>query len=157
MADMLVKLFCFEPDRALYQSLEEQGISLRRAMTPDKSRIVRWVDEHFGPGWASECDVAFSRRPVTAFVAVQEGRLLGFACYETTCRNFFGPTGVQEGARGLGIGKALLHKCLEGLREMGYAYCVIGDPGPIAFYEKCCGATMIPDEGKTIYKDLLDA
>ena len=50
MADMLVKLFCFEPDRALYQSLEEQGISLRRAMAPDKSRIVRWVDEHFGMG-----------------------------------------------------------------------------------------------------------
>ena len=42
---------------------------------------------------------------------------------------FFGPTGVGEDARGTGIGKALLFKCLESLKELGHVYGVIGGVG----------------------------
>jgi hypothetical protein len=32
------------------------------------------------------------RQPVSGFIAVQEGKIAGFACHDATCPNFFGPT-----------------------------------------------------------------
>jgi predicted N-acetyltransferase YhbS len=52
----------------------------------------------------------------------------------------FGPTGVLESARGKGIGTALLIAALRGLKEMGYAYGVIGGVGPVQFLRKGCRA-----------------
>ncbi len=49
-----------------------------------------------------------------------------------------------EAARGTGLGKGLLFKALESLRDIGYAYGVIGGVGPREFYEKNCGAIEIP-------------
>jgi GNAT superfamily N-acetyltransferase len=45
-------------------------------------------------------------------------------------RGFFGPAGVAESARGFGLGKALLMKALEALREIGHAYAIIGGVEP---------------------------
>ena len=97
----------------------------------------------FGP-WVSEAALALSQQPTTLYVAVKDGALLGFACYDTTAKGFFGPTGVDEAARGQGIGEALLIATLKGMREAGYAYAVIGDPGPVAFYQKRLDALEIP-------------
>lgn len=69
--------------------------------------------------------------------------------------SFFGPTRVLDEYQGQGIGKALLIKSLEGLRELGYAYAVIGSVGPVEFYAKCCNAIIIPDSKPGIYKDFL--
>jgi hypothetical protein len=41
------------------------------------------------------------------------------------------------------------------MREMGYVYGVIGRAGPIEFYQKAVGATVIPDSDPGIYTDLL--
>jgi hypothetical protein len=38
---------------------------------------------------------------------------------------------------------------------MGYVYGVIGRAGPAEFYEKACGAIVIPDSDPGIYTDLL--
>jgi hypothetical protein len=38
---------------------------------------------------------------------------------------------------------------------MGYAYAVIGDVGPSAFYERTVGATAIPNSEPGIYAGLL--
>jgi predicted N-acetyltransferase YhbS len=70
-------------------------------------------------------------------------------------RGFFGPTGVAESARGLGIGKALLMLSLEALRESGHAYAIIGGVGPREFYAKACGAIEIPGSDPGVYGDLL--
>ena len=53
--------------------------------------------------------------------------------------------------RGRGIGKALLLTALEGLREIGYAYGIIGGVGPAEFYAKACGAVMIEGSTPGIY------
>ena len=50
-----------------------------------------------------------------------------------------------------GIGAALLYRCLEAMWEMGYAYAVIGGVGPAEFYEKVCGAFLIPGSEQGIY------
>ena len=95
----------------------------------------------------SEADVAICNHPSTCVIAVDEaqGKLVGFACYEATNKDFFGPTGVHPEYRGRGIGKALLVAAMEGLRDLGYAYAIIGGAGPTEFYARSVGAIPIPD------------
>ncbi len=157
MPDMLVSLLHLPQAQDLYDSLEQKGIRIQRAMTPDKLYVVKWVKDHFGAGFAGECDASFSHHPVSCFLAVQDRRILGFACYNATCPDFFGPTAVLESQRGSGIGKALLIRSLEAMRDYGYAYAIIGGVGPVEFYSKCVGATLIPDSTPGIYRDLIGA
>jgi hypothetical protein len=155
MPDMLVHLNKLPELAPILADYEEKGIRIQRAMVPDMRRVTAWVQEHFGPHWASECEICFSRQPVSCFIAVRDKQIVGFSCYETTNKDFFGPMGVEESQRMLGIGRGLLVACLQGMREMGYAYAVIGGAGPVGFYEKSVNATVIPDSVPGIYKDLL--
>jgi hypothetical protein len=40
------------------------------------------------------------------------------------------------------------------MREAGYGYAVIGGVGPAEFYEKVCGATIIPGSERSVYGEL---
>lgn len=156
MKDMLVRLISLPDISDLEKRLsEKENMIFRRAIAPEKHLISEWVLEHFGAYWQSEVDVAFSRQPVACWIAQRENEILGFACYESTARNFFGPTGTLESDRGKGIGKVLLIKSLESLREMGYAYAIIGGVGPAEFYEKAVGAKVIEDSEISVYQRLL--
>lgn len=155
MPDMLVSLLDLPDVRDLYESLQQKGIRIQRAMSPDKHRIVKWVQHHFGDGFSGECDASFSHHPISCFLAVKDNQILGFACYDSTYPDYFGPTAVLESQRGLGLGKALLVRSLEAMRDSGYAYAIIGGVGPAEFYSKCVGATMIPNSSPGIYRDLL--
>jgi hypothetical protein len=155
MPDMLVKLYELPEYDQQLQQLKQSGIEIRRAIAPEKHVIVRWVKERFGEGWASECEVAFSNRPVSCFISIENGKLNGFACHDATCKNFFGPTGVEHESRGKGIGKALLLICLQSMYAQGYAYAIIGGAGPTAFYSKMVGATEIDNSVPGIYRGML--
>ncbi|WP_297335690.1 GNAT family N-acetyltransferase [Algoriphagus sp.] len=156
MKDMLVRLISLPDISDLEKRLsEKENMIFRRAIAPEKHLLSDWVLEHFGAYWQSEVDVAFSRQPVACWIAQRENEILGFACYECTARNFFGPTGTQESERGKGIGKILLIKSLESLREMGYAYAIIGGVGPSEFYTKTVGAKLIEDSEISVYQHLL--
>ena len=87
--------------------------------------------------------VAYSREPVSAFVAACAGHIVGFACYDIAYLDYFGPMGVREAERGRGIGARLVVATLTDMAERGYAYAVIGDVGPTEFYAKVCGAVVI--------------
>lgn len=156
MSDMLVKLYELPSVRAEeMEVLKNKGIRIRRALAPEKHLVVQWVRETFGHTWGNETDVAFSRQPISCFIAIREKQIIGFACYEATCRNYFGPTGVLESCRGLGLGKILLLKSLHALHQMGYAYAIIGGVGPADFYTKIAGAIEIPDSTPGIYGGIL--
>jgi len=155
MIDMIVNLYELPDSRGLYEKVESQGIILRRARAYERQSVANWVGEHFSPKWVSEVKIAMSRQPVTCFIATRDKEILGFACIETTAKGFYGPTGVSEAARGTGIGKALLFKSMEALRESGYVYGVIGGVGPREFYEKVCNAHEIPNSDPGIYTDIL--
>lgn len=148
---MLVKLYDLPSRPALLQG----PIEYRRALVPELHLVQAWVREHFSEYWASEVGVSFSRQPVNCWIAIEQGKLLGFACYETTAKGFFGPTGVAEIARGRGIGKQLLLQALHSLQDEGYAYGIIGGVGPAEFYTKAVGAVLIPDSKPGIYRGLL--
>jgi GNAT superfamily N-acetyltransferase len=155
MPDMLVHLRKLPQCDSLFEDLASEGITIQRAIAPDKFRIVNWVKEYNGNYAAGECDVSLSKTPSTCFLAVREKQILGFACYNATAPNFFGPTMVLDSERGKGIGKALLLKCLYAMRDEGYVYGIIGGVGPAEFYEKCVGAMIIPESSPGIYSDFL--
>ncbi|MHC2333048.1 GNAT family N-acetyltransferase [Bradyrhizobium sp. USDA 4454] len=153
--DMLVKLYALPNSRPAYDRLQQGGIVMRRALAPEKHKVTAWVRETFSEAWASETDVAFSRQPVSCFIATQQKKIVGFACYDATCRNFFGPTGVAPAAQQGGIGKALLFACLEDMKYQGFGYAIIGGVGPAEFYEKAVGAVAIDGSAPGIYRGLL--
>ena len=154
MPDLLVKLYTL-PDAAPAQAaLAVTGIQVRRANAWEKHFLADWVRERFGEVWSHGCEAALEQRPVTCFVAVTPltsppvgerpaDALLGFACYDVAARGIFGPTGVQEDQRHRGIGTALLLACLHAMRAEGYAYAIIGQAGPVDFYARTVGATVI--------------
>jgi GNAT superfamily N-acetyltransferase len=154
MIDMLVRLYDLADSSELYGQIAAGGVVLRRARAFEKHTVADFA-RTFSEKWASEVEVAATRQPVSCFIATRDRRILGFSCYDTTHRGFFGPTGVVEDARGLGLGKALLMKALEGLRDLGHAYAIIGGVGPREFYEKNCGAIEIPGSDPGTYVDLL--
>ncbi len=156
MPDMLVKLYTLpELDDVLRQQ-HENGVDIRRALALEKHLVVEWVKKTFkNPFWTNECEIAFPRQPVSCFIAVEKGQIIGFACHDTTCKNFFGPTGVTEACRGRGTGKALLLACLHAMKAQGYAYAIIGWVGPTEFYSKIVSAVEIEDSEPGIYRGIL--
>jgi GNAT superfamily N-acetyltransferase len=152
--DLLVSLYS-EKLVELKQKADGVGVAIRPALPPELHVVAEWVRQNFSANWASEVTVAFSRQPVACLIAVEDGRLLGFACYDTTARGFFGPTGVDPDARGKGIGLALFSACLQTMKTLGHAYAFIGDAGPVDFYAKTAGAVEIPAPDKGIYEGML--
>ncbi|XWX03149.1 GNAT family N-acetyltransferase [Aggregatilineales bacterium SYSU G02658] len=155
MADMLVKLYELPPLEPALTEQRAKGVLIRRGIAPEKHHVAAWVARHFSAFWASEVEVAFSRAPLTCFLALADDRLIGFACHDVTFKGFFGPTGVSEAARGRGTGHALLLASLHDLRALGYAYGVIGAVGPADFYKKAVNALDIPDSTPGPYAHLL--
>lgn len=152
---MLVNLLSLPPVDEAVEEMRAAGVVVRRAQPWELTPVREFVTCHFKQAWADEISGGLVRQPVTVFVALREGRLVGFAAYECTRRNFFGPTGVAEAERGRGVGRALLLAALGGLRELGYAYAVIGGVGPAEFYARAVGARLIPDSSPGIYADPL--
>jgi hypothetical protein len=152
---MLVRLYDLPEPSSRLDALREGGIDVRRALAPEKHVVVSWVREHFGEGWASECDVSFSRLPIACFRAQRGQELLGFACHDATAKGFFGPTGVLERERKRGIGTALLLVTLHAMAADGYAYAIIGAAGPADFYSAAVGAVPIAGSKPGIYANLL--
>ncbi len=157
MHDMLVRLVRLRAAEPLVRRVwEESGVLVRPCRSYELHLLQRWIHENFSPKWVSEATVAVCHCPPACFIATQRARIVGFACYDATSRGFFGPMGVEENLRGCGIGEALLVAGLQRMREMGYAYAIIGGVGPADFYRKVVGATDIEESTPGIYEDILN-
>jgi GNAT superfamily N-acetyltransferase len=156
VADYLVKLYDIPPIGNFMEKVNNNGITIRRPIGPEKYAVIEWIEENFNLLWAGEAENAFFKSPKSIFIAIDDERnkMLGFACYDATAKGFFGPTGVAKEARGAGIGGALLMASLYSMRDEGYGYAIIGGVGPVEFYEKICGATLIEGSSPDIYKGM---
>jgi ribosomal protein S18 acetylase RimI-like enzyme len=160
MADLLVKLYELE-DSVDYTELKKQNIVIKKAFIGDKSAILDFVKDNFpeAPVWVNECEYALFNNPVSCLIAVKEKNLAGFACYDAAARGFFGPLGVKKEYRKSGIGKYLLKQTLLSMREIGYAYAVIGwaAENALGFYRKTVNALVIEDSPpeKSVYKNMI--
>jgi GNAT superfamily N-acetyltransferase len=155
MTDMLVRLYALPPLEPVIEAQRAAGITIRRAIAPEKHHVLNWVRKHFSETWVSECDTTFGHVPIGCWLALEGKTLSGFSCCDATARGFFGPTGVSEAARGKGTGKALLLVALHDLRAQGYGYGIIGGVGPAEFYAKSVGATIIEDSTPGLYGGML--
>lgn len=154
MQDMLVKLYDL-PAGAETATPDDQSVVIRRAMAPDMLRVLEFVQGLSGKSATGECTMCFQTHPISCYIATRGKTIVGYACYNATAPDFFGPTAVLKEERGKGIGKALLLRSLASLREQGYGYAIIGGVGPAEFYEKCVGATLIPGSTPGVYKDFI--
>jgi GNAT superfamily N-acetyltransferase len=129
--------------------------TIRVALPPELHIVQDWVRKHFSEYWVSEVTVAMAHQPPGCLIAIVDGVLVGFACYDATARGFFGPLGVAEDQRGKQIGLALLVRTLEAMKAHGYAYAIIGAAGSHDFYAKAVGAVPIEADREDIYQGLL--
>jgi GNAT superfamily N-acetyltransferase len=134
----------------LAAGIEASGARSRRAESFERTKVIEFVREHW-PHWADEVEAGFQAVPPTLYIATRDRDLIGFAAYNVTRPDYFGPTAVLEGERKQGIGRVLLLQCLEALRAEGYAYAIIGGVGPVAYYERTVGASVIPGSDPGIY------
>ncbi|MDR2933075.1 MAG: GNAT family N-acetyltransferase [Oscillospiraceae bacterium] len=160
MADMLVKLYADLPHIDTDAYRRESGVYIKRALIPDKEKILSFIRANFSGTWVHECEYALFHDPISCYIAVEDKEVIGFACYDATAKGFFGPFGVKESKRNKGIGRVLFHKCLQSMKEAGYGYAIIGwtSEKAIPFYQREAGATIIDDSptSKSVYRNLIE-
>jgi hypothetical protein len=128
MPDVIVPLHHLPPTEVLLERLRGRGITIRRALPPERAIVLRWLDEYFAKHhWNGETEIALSRTPPTCFLAIHEDSIVGFLCFEVTFRGFIGPGGVVDTHRRLGIFTALILRACRAMHELGYAYGIVGD------------------------------
>lgn len=126
------------------RQLAEQGIDIRRARAADAGRLDAFFAVHFGADWRCEAGLALHRDPPALHLALRGDRIIGFSAHSTQNREwgFFGPMGTAPEARGAGVGRVLLWRCLNDLRDAGHASAIIPWVGPVPFYERWSGARI---------------
>lgn len=116
------------------------GWTVRRAGGDDAVDLDTFLAREFTATWRHEAAWALERPVPPVFVAYQDGRMAGFACHGVYRADWFGPIGTAEAARGLGIGRILLLRCLADLRAAGRTEADIAWIGPARFYARTVGA-----------------
>lgn len=153
---MLVRLYDVHEDPAADLKFREEGIKFFRVLSPNIGKAVEFA-RSFSEGWANECLAACTNHPATCMIAVKNRQIIGFACFNATAKDYFGPTGVMKEEQGKGIGMALLKKCLLAMAAEGYAYAIIGGVGDAqTFYEKSVGATVIERSSPGLYGTMVE-
>lgn len=156
LVDMLVKLYDLPDEIHGIEKLKHKEIRVVRPLALDKVKIIDYIKNTFEVNWASECERALSNQLITCFIAIKDKEIVGFACYDTTGKGFFGPMGISKECRGMGVGKVLLLRGLLAMREEGYGYAIIGGASDaIEFYKKAVGAEIIQNSYPGIYSRMI--
>ncbi|OUA09733.1 GNAT family N-acetyltransferase [Bacillus thuringiensis] len=140
--DLAVDLKGFVP---IYNNLT---CTVRKANASDFEQLASFVEAEFGERWLHSIEYGFCtyKENLPIYIAEQEEGVVGFACYDVVRgkKGLFGPMGTAKQNRVKGVGKDLLHHCLYNMKQEGYEYAIIGQAGPVEFYERCCNARLIP-------------
>jgi N-acetylglutamate synthase-like GNAT family acetyltransferase len=120
---------------------------IRKVHKTDEENLVHFVEDHFSKEWSQTISDAFLLSDPSIYIALDKSENInGFAAFDIykNKKGYFGPMGVSVSNRTKGLGYALLHHCLKDMKDIGYEYAVIGEAGPLEFYEKACQAAVIP-------------
>jgi GNAT superfamily N-acetyltransferase len=116
------------------QRLAAEGVQLRSAPADEREVVAEFARSQWSDSWAWEIEQAAG-----CHYAIRSGEVLGFAAWGARPA-WFGPMGSAPAARGLGIGRVLLRRCLAEQRDAGYSHAQIGWVGPLRFYSRAVGA-----------------
>lgn len=141
--DMIVQLRNY-----VYPNLNSELYLIRRATIQDYDLLIQFISKGFSDRWAENIKKGFSFPQIPIFLASNNSNseVIGFAAYDVVRdkKGLFGPMGVSLSSRIEGVGCSLLHHCLQDMKDIGYEYAIIGNAGPIEFYEHTCNAVVIP-------------
>ena len=79
MPDMLVKLYDLPDEAPALARSHAFGVEIRRAMAPDRQRVLDWVRTHSGDCAAGECAVSFAHTPIGCWIATRGSEIVGYA------------------------------------------------------------------------------
>ncbi|MEU7886436.1 GNAT family N-acetyltransferase [Microbispora bryophytorum] len=115
----------------------------------ERAQVAGFVREQWNDKWAWEAEQATGlhyafrdgafRDGAFRDGAARDGEILGFAAWGARPL-WFGPMGTAEAARGLGVGRVLLRRCLDEQAAAGQTSAQIGWVGPLRFYSRAVGA-----------------
>ena len=123
-----------------------EDIFIRKVTYNDKVAVSEFVLKNFYERWAKTIDYGLGLEDIPVYIAMKDDNIVGFAGYNISKqrKGYFGPLGVLKSYRDKKIGQALLNACLIDMKQLGYETCIIGNGSSIEFYEKACGARIIP-------------
>ena len=75
-------------------------IQIKRAFVGDKGAILNFIKSNFSDSWVYEAEHAIMQEMPKCFIAVENKKVIGFACYDSSAKGFFGPIGVHPDYRG---------------------------------------------------------
>lgn len=107
---------------------------------PDNvEEAMEFITRNFSRRWADQFRISSMFCPSRCFIARHKtDGVVGFSGYDASGLGLFGPLGVSEKCRGLGIGRTLTLMALHDMKSVGYRYAVIWQAGrrPLPFYLK---------------------
>jgi mycothiol synthase len=141
--NMIVDLPAANLDTATDETrLKQSGIEFRRLARGDAEVFREYLGREWGWTWQCEAMLSLQRDPISTHLALRNGDIVGWSCYNIDQPGHFGPMGVNPEFRRSGIGAVLLKRCLADLRDEGRAEADIQWVGPITFYAREVGATL---------------
>ena len=72
MADMLVRLYNIPHSHDTEENLLKSGIRIKKALAPDRSRIIAFARTCAKDDYSDEVQAAFSNNPATCYIAIRE-------------------------------------------------------------------------------------
>ena len=119
------------------------SFAVRRLEPGDREPFEAWLQQWWGAGWRAEALASYGNDPISTFVATENDHICAFASYNVAAlEGGFGPTGTEPPLQGRGLGRILLFRCMDDLKQMGHSKAEICWTGPISFYARTAGAVM---------------
>jgi mycothiol synthase len=127
--------------------VERAGLIVRRGGPADADAVAEhtlrlWSDT--SDVWFRETRTALHREPPPIFLALREGRVVGFAAHGIHRPSFYGPIATDPVEQGHGIGAILSALCLADMADRGVRVAQIGwvAETAIPFYSRTAGARL---------------
>ncbi|GII58329.1 hypothetical protein Pth03_67180 [Planotetraspora thailandica] len=111
-------------------------VTLHSAPAGERAAVAEFARKHWNDAWAWEVEQATG-----CHYAMRDGEVIGFAAWGSRPL-WFGPMGTAECARGLGVGRVLVRRCLAEQAAAGLSSVQIGWVGPVKFYSQALGARV---------------
>ncbi|WP_320017694.1 GNAT family N-acetyltransferase [Labilibaculum manganireducens] len=130
-------------DEKKIMALKSDDIEVCRATAEDKDELMDFVAEEWKL-WQYELEMACKSNPIAIHIAKLNGKIKAFSAHSANNKGlpWFGPMGTHPDLRGKGMGKVLLYRCLEDLKNLGFGTAIIPWVGPIDFYSHHAGAVV---------------
>jgi mycothiol synthase len=123
-------------------ALRSEGVDIRRAIPADDGPLQESLGSTWQQSWIAEIAAALRSSQAGLYLAVQDGRYVGFCAHGLNRVHEVGPVGTSPDWRGRGIGGVLLKRCLADQRAYGVNVAELVWAGPLSYFSRTLNATV---------------